>query len=322
MALAQVELAASAEWAITPAGWAIVRASAGVVYCFGNQSAREVGIGEIVVVPPRLSAVFRASQIGAAQLHHFEFQPELLGALLTLQEREEFGILAKAPGQEIRIFPDTHPAAALMTSLCASVPGENRLLERCHLLELAAMLLPPLPRLPTAAPPPQAAPGRCLELIQGMPEAELVNHSPAELASMCGCSPRHFARLFRARFGVSVRDKQTRLRLEKARQLLAESDAKVINVAQDSGNRHLGLFNSMFKKHFGQTPTELRRAARATPASRGKRRPALAFVTSLGWLLLGLSHAALAASNQSSGPVQNQSSQHTNCRAAHPSHAF
>ena len=322
LALAQVELTASAEWAITPTGWSIVRAATGVIYCFANQNPCEVGIGQIVIVPPRLPAVFRASQIGPARLQHFEFQPDLLGALLTLQEREEFGLLAKTCAQEIRRFPDTHPAAARLTSLCEDGPGDNRLLERCQLLELVAILLPPLPSPPAAAPSSQAAPARFLELIQGMPEAELVNHSPAQLANLCGCSPRHFARLFRARFGVSVRDKQTRLRLEKARQLLSESDAKVIHVAQDSGYRHLGLFNSMFKKHFGQTPTELRRAARATPTGRNKRRPALAFIACTGWLLLGLSPAALAASHRDSGPTQSPLAPSTNCRAAHQPAAF
>jgi len=41
--------------------------------------------------------------------------------------------------------------------------------------------------------------------------------------------------------------------------LLADSNAKIINIAYDSGCRHLGLFNAMFKKRFGLTPVEWRR---------------------------------------------------------------
>lgn len=103
-------------------------------------------------------------------------------------------------------------------------------------------------------------PMRFLELIQSMAETELLNHSPAELAARCGCSARHFARLFRDHFGTSVRSKQTQLKLEKAQRLLAESDAKVLKVAFDVGYRHLGLFNALFKRHFGVTPTEWRRS--------------------------------------------------------------
>ena len=57
---------------------------------------------------------------------------------------------------------------------------------------------------------------------------------------------------------MPFRARQIELRLLHARQLLANSDDKIINVAYDSGYRHLGLFNAMFKKRFGVTPSEWR----------------------------------------------------------------
>jgi len=72
------------------------------------------------------------------------------------------------------------------------------------------------------------------------------------------CSPRHFSRLFRAEFGVPLRKRQTELRLQRARQLLADANAKILKVAYESGYRHLGQFNAMFKKRFGVTPSEWR----------------------------------------------------------------
>ena len=75
-----------------------------------------------------------------------------------------------------------------------------------------------------------------------------------DLAGQLNCSERHFSRLFREEFGVPLRARQIELRLQRARQLLADSDAKIINVAYDSGYQHLGLFNVMFKKRFGMTP--------------------------------------------------------------------
>ena len=76
---------------------------------------------------------------------------------------------------------------------------------------------------------------------------------------MCGCSLRHFRRMFRKQFKTSIRAKQTELRLEKARQLLTETDDKTSTIAHAAGYRHLGFFNMMFKKKFGMTPTEWRR---------------------------------------------------------------
>jgi len=49
------------------------------------------------------------------------------------------------------------------------------------------------------------------------------------------------------------------LRLQRARHLLASSNAKIIHVALDSGYRHLGLFNILFKRRFGMTPSQWRR---------------------------------------------------------------
>ena len=76
---------------------------------------------------------------------------------------------------------------------------------------------------------------------------------------MCGCSLRHFRRMFHRQYKTSVRARQTELRLEKARRLLRESDDKIASIAQAVGYRHMGFFNMMFKKRFGLTPSECRR---------------------------------------------------------------
>jgi AraC-like DNA-binding protein len=95
-----------------------------------------------------------------------------------------------------------------------------------------------------------------------MPQIELTTCSLPELAQQLDCSIRHFRRLFREKFGVPLRVHQTELRLLRVRQLLAESDATVIDVAGLCGYRHLSFFNSMFKKRFGMMPGEWRRQAR------------------------------------------------------------
>jgi AraC-like DNA-binding protein len=100
---------------------------------------------------------------------------------------------------------------------------------------------------------------RFKELVEKMADSELVKHSPEQLAALCGCSIRHFSRLFRKHFGSTIRTRQTELRLLKARQLLLETDAKITHIAVESGYRHLGLFNLMFKKHLGLTPSEWRK---------------------------------------------------------------
>ena len=59
------------------------------------------------------------------------------------------------------------------------------------------------------------------------------------------------------------------MRLLKAISLLRDIDAKVINVAEQCGFNHLGLFNTCFKKRFGISPGRWRKQA-----AQGKIRPA------------------------------------------------
>ena len=42
-------------------------------------------------------------------------------------------------------------------------------------------------------------------------------------------------------------------------QLLRETNDKIMDVAYNSGYRHLGLFHQMFKKRYGMTPNQWRR---------------------------------------------------------------
>ena len=102
-------------------------------------------------------------------------------------------------------------------------------------------------------------------LITQMTDTEFINRSPEQHAQLCGCSLRHFNRLFREHFGASPRARQTELRLIKAWQILASTDtnARIAQVASDVGYRNVGLFNTLFKDRFGMTPSECREQAAA-----------------------------------------------------------
>jgi transcriptional regulator GlxA family with amidase domain len=132
---------------------------------------------------------------------------------------------------------------------------------------LTEYLPPPAPETSTMLTAKQ----RFELLAKQMVKSEFQYQSPEELAKRCGCGVRHFSRLFRSYFGRSLVPKRIELCLHKAKQLLEESDAKIIDVALASGFNHVGLFSSRFKKHFGATPSEWRkRHGRATQAT-GKR---------------------------------------------------
>ena len=83
--------------------------------------------------------------------------------------------------------------------------------------------------------------------------------SVESLARRLGVSDRHVRRIFEARFGVSpLQYLQTR-RLLTAKQLLADTDLPVTQVALVSGFASVRRFNAAFAQHYNLSPTQLRR---------------------------------------------------------------
>src|SRR5262249_54897888 len=143
-------------------------------------------------------------------------------------------------------------------------------------------------------------------------EAELAACSVGELAGRLHCSERHFSRLFHEEFNIAFRARQTEIRLQRAGQLLAESNPKVINVALESGYRHLCLLNTMFKRHFGMTPTQWREHSRKTPGGRWQR--SLGRLS--GLLMLALLHICFSVQAQTNEPAKTGTSSQTNAPLA------
>jgi AraC family transcriptional regulator of adaptative response / DNA-3-methyladenine glycosylase II len=89
------------------------------------------------------------------------------------------------------------------------------------------------------------------------------------LAARMGVSDRHLRRVFEAVHGVSpLQYLQTR-RLLSAKQLLADTDLPMTEVAQASGFASLRRFNAAFVSHYGLQPRQLRRPASAQKAVAG-----------------------------------------------------
>lgn len=251
---------------LTAAGsWRFIFVQRGAAYWL--QAGRNLALagGEMIVVSPDIAGGVRASQINEVVLHAFNFLPDLLGGFLTLAERHWLENMPAGAFAEARVFPSTHPTTLRLTGLIAATGNQPGLGRRADLLGLVVSILVD-GREPQVQPTPGglSARHRFQQLILKLPDTGLVNHTPEELARLCGCSARHFSRLFQQHFGGSVRKRQTELRLLKARQLLRNPDLPVAQAAADSGYRHLGLFNSLFKRKFGMTPTEWRQQSENT----------------------------------------------------------
>ncbi|KAA2244120.1 helix-turn-helix transcriptional regulator [Salinarimonas soli] len=100
---------------------------------------------------------------------------------------------------------------------------------------------------------------RCLELMQ---ERLAEDISLDELAAEARLSPFHFARMFKESVGVPPRAYLTRLRLERACQLLETTDLPVTEIALEVGYSSNQVLARLFVKHRNTTPSDYRRAVR------------------------------------------------------------
>ena len=80
----------------------------------------------------------------------------------------------------------------------------------------------------------------------------------ADVAKAAGASVFHFCKVFHKSTGLRFTDYVARVRLEDARTQLLNPNKRVSEVAYDVGFQSLTQFNRMFKRVFGQSPTEFR----------------------------------------------------------------
>jgi AraC family transcriptional regulator len=113
--------------------------------------------------------------------------------------------------------------------------------------------------------PPHAARTRGLAAWQRRCATELLrenlgqNVRLADLARACEVSVSHFARSFKASFGVTCHRWLTELRVERAQMLLAQTDASLVEVATQSGFADQSTFTRTFRQLVGIPPGQWRR---------------------------------------------------------------
>ena len=291
--LQEVKLRPSGEWTPPACGWLVVRISEGVGYHLYGGTAREFKAGDGFATSIGSQFNLRASQLGTLTLEYFSVNPQLLNGVLTVAEGHQLSQAGKEVGERLITFTATDPLGQKFSRLVSQSQRES-LPARSALLQFWSQVVAGTLAQPTEAANGQKLHERFRQLVAHMTDVELATHSLTELAAQLHCSERHFSRMFREEFGVPLRARQTELRLQRARQLLADANAKIINVAYESGYRHLGLFNAMFKKRYGLTPSEWRQQhVSAQPKSLLKRRSSTAALL-LGMAVLCLTSAVAA----------------------------
>jgi AraC family multidrug resistance transcriptional activator len=170
-----------------------------------------------------------------------------------------------------RVYPAASDTARECHRLAQGIAAECDLAHRSQLLRVGAVILS------VEFKQARRQPGgyvrmeeHMVQVFEQLTTSQILNLSVPELAHKFGCSRRHLNRLFHQHFGMSVATLKMEMRLLKAVSLLRNPDAKVINVAEECGFNHLGLFNTCFKRRFGTSPGLWRKALGPSGGSLGR----------------------------------------------------
>lgn len=100
-----------------------------------------------------------------------------------------------------------------------------------------------------------------MNTILQRPEAE---HSLEALAAQAGVTPSHFCRIFKKANGISPHQYVMKARLNRAVELLSQSDASLALIADSLGFTSQSHFTRAFRQFTGRTPSEFRQQGRAS----------------------------------------------------------
>ncbi|MQN02369.1 MAG: response regulator [Lachnospiraceae bacterium] len=79
-----------------------------------------------------------------------------------------------------------------------------------------------------------------------------------QVADVAGMSPSHFSAVFKQETGEGFSEYLTEVRMEAAKRLLATTDFKMTEIAEQAGYHDSHYFSSTFKKTQGMTPKDYR----------------------------------------------------------------
>ncbi len=98
-----------------------------------------------------------------------------------------------------------------------------------------------------------------VETVEGRPIAVL------ELAEQCGISTPHLRRLFRASTGTSISSYVDKVRLDRAKSLLADRALPLKLIAHRLGFANASAFSAAFRRGSGTSPNKYRQQLLASP---------------------------------------------------------
>ncbi|ATD67355.1 AraC family transcriptional regulator [Luteimonas chenhongjianii] len=162
--------------------------------------------------------------------------------------------------------PAMRSALRSLWILCEEEGAPSRLLVRAAGCEILAEIcrLGGTPFTPAKGGLATGAQRRCVDLMHARLSEDI---SLDELAAEAQLSPFHFARMFKQSVGVPPRAYLTRLRMERACELLEGTELSVTEIALEVGYSSNQVLARIFRKHQQMSPSDYRRIVRDPESS-------------------------------------------------------
>jgi AraC-like DNA-binding protein len=264
LTLRLVRLKSAEEWPSHREGLFFAFQKGGKGKCASGPHALQTNAGDILVMQGSPENKLRVEKGLEMAFWCFSLRLEHLFPIFTSHEISLLQYVTDS-FKTARLFPASTALAMQCHKLISEVTPQFNLDHRSQLLRVAAVILTDEFRAAqNGCLGPATVEQRMVEVFEKMPSEQLLTLSVGELAVKFGCSRRHLNRLFHQFFGFSVGTLKMEMRLLKAISLLRDMNAKIINVAEQCGFNHLGLFNTCFKRRFGVSPGEWRKQSKAS----------------------------------------------------------
>ena len=98
-------------------------------------------------------------------------------------------------------------------------------------------------------------------LTELMQTKDFLFYKVPDLCQKLGYSKTHLNRIFQKRFEISPHEYLINYKFRYAKNLLAHTKMKIIDIATQVGYKNLSQFNVIFKQKFGMTPNEYRKTS-------------------------------------------------------------
>lgn len=228
-------------------GWAILAGERGTFqYAIGERGEHEEGeakVGEIVLCPPHLPLHRR--MLTTMDFHYVQFHLSLyVGGSETV-----------FPHSGKMMFRDT---SRLLSTLTALREARNNVSVRYteHLIcDILYQAMAERAERRRAMRPRDAAIDEAVRLIN---EQAFETITMQQIAARVGLSQSQFTRKFQKETGVSPVKYWTGVRLNKVRQLLAETEQSLEAIAESCGYLNAFYLSRVFTKEMGVTPSRYR----------------------------------------------------------------